>query len=392
MVLLLAALLQDDPTELARRLGTGTDEERWAAVEAIAKVGESARAAASKCPDGWWRGAALAELDARRDGGAAWKDPVRVTLAAKDQALGDVLRALSEQAHVSIQTTSVDRRVTLNLDGDTWFESLRELWLAADTDIQRGRDGSWVCEPPEDSRKYTFLHRSFEVAALDLELVTTSDFRDAPRSELRLGLAVRGDPSVRVLTISTPRVAEAVDDTGRSLRHENSELPKEAATRSVRDLSARGCNLRLEVPAAGATKISRLRGSIRVRLAKALAAVSFDKLAATGTAEKEISGLKIKIGPHVRRGDREFTTQLAIEAPGEGYEWPEAQEIRLADSADVSWIFRRHSRNVTSTGVSYHLTWRNPGGSDAPASLSFSVVTERYERDLFFEIKDIPLR
>lgn len=393
MMALLLVLVQSSPEEWVQRLDEGDDAERRAAVEALAKIGEPARAAVAKCRDAWWRAVALAELDARRDGGDAWKEPVRVTLDLPDRPIREIVQHLADQLKLPIQVPSSERRLTVRIEGATWFEALEALWNAGEIDFQLGRDGTWTCETPEDSRKFLHLHRGFEVSAIDLEQITTSNLREPPKSELRLGIAVRGDPAVRVLSLSDLRVLEAMDDTGRSLKSESAALPPETAARTPRDRSARGLNLRLDVGAPAATKIERIRGVVRVRLAKKSVSLSFSKLgSATGVVEKVEAGIKARLGPHSRRADRDFTTSLELESGTEAGLWPEAAEIRAVDSAGNAWILRSSTRTVSNTSANYRLTYRNPGGSDGPETLSFTVVTESYERDLHFELRDIPLR
>ncbi|MBI2901229.1 MAG: hypothetical protein HYY17_13685 [Planctomycetes bacterium] len=390
MLLLLLVLLQDGANE-ARILGSGSDAERWAAVDALAAIGEPARAAAEKVADPWWRGAALAELDARKAAGEAWSDPVRVTLDVRDRPLREALLELAAATKLPVASTAIDRRVTLRLERATWFEALAALAAAADVDLLLDKEGKYDPQPPEDARRFAFARGALEVSPAELLFVTESTFREPPSAELRVGVRIRGDPSVRLLGVGEIRIVAAEDDTGRSLVPE-SPLPPDLTARVVRDRAGRGCNVRLGVPAAGAAAIRRLRGAARVRVARKTASVAFHDFAYGKSVEKEAGALKIRMTPRSRRPDREFSADFTIESQSPVADWPDSYDFRLADSSGTSWPVRSTSRSVSETVATYLLSYRNPGGSDGPASLSVAVVVEAYERDLYFEWKGIPLK
>lgn len=362
----------------------------WNDVEEIAKKGEAARESVAKMPDGFWKDAAIAELDARRDAGDAW-EPARITLKSEGPAR-DILRAFAAQAKVGLNVDGApDRKGTVEIENASWFEALRVLHKTFEIDVQQRRDGLWEIASPSDSRKAVFVHRTFELALVTVTRSTQSNFKEPPFTELVLGLSLRADPVAPLLRVSSLKAVEAVDDTGKSLLLSQARIGI-TSYRGVAqtDRSAQKCRLSLDAPAEGAKKIPRLRGVLDVSLARRSEAISWENVLEAKDAVKEAGKLKLTLKRVTPRG-QEFDVEVDVASDANIADWPETMSFRLADSAGTLYQHWGSSSSRGGTKGSYRITFRNPGQAGDPASLTVPLTTETYSRKLYFELKDVPL-
>lgn len=383
---LLLLLLVQDAAELVKKL---EQDGNWKIVEEIAKIGEPAREAVAKCGDAWWKDVATAELDARRDAGDAW-EPARVTLQSEGKA-ADLLRAFGAQVKIPLNVDGApDRAGTVALENATWFEALRAFHKTFEIDVHQRRDGVWEIGSPSDSRKAVFVHRSFEIAISTVTRTTRSDFKEGPFTEFTLGMIVRGDPLAPLLRVTSVKILEATDDTGRSLVLAQSRIASYSTRSYQNDRSAHACRAQLDAPAGGAKKLPRVRGVLEVAVARKSELISWETVLEAKDAVKEAGKVKLTLKRVVPRG-AEVDVEIDVACDTNIVDWPETTAFRLADSGGMLYQHWGSSSSRGGKSGSYRITFRNPGQAGDPAVLTVPLTTETYSRKVFFEFKDVPL-
>jgi hypothetical protein len=391
MSLLLAfVVLSQTPDPAADLLKRG-----WAAVDELGARPELKprlqEIAASKDPElAWWAGAALADLEARENAGVAWAEPLRVSLSARERGAAEVLRelvALSCPSPPTIDLTEDDRPVTVSFKDAPYFQALDEICSQAGVVLTHGPGGRLQvmrADPPRGPRQY---RAGFAVSPLQLVRRTDVTFKEEPESQLNLQLMLRADPRMRILDAEGGCVlVRAEDDTGRSLL-------KEGGKPAVRVRTGEGTasvQLMLGVQDPAARRIALLRGTITFTLARKTEEIAFGDLAKGASQERESGGVKVVLKKIERMND-EIRAEVELSAKGR-MPWPDTENLTLEDGEGRPFQRWGSSMNVSSTGASYRLTFRDRDGLGEARKLRISVVTESYPRRVFFELRGIVLR
>lgn len=376
----------------------------WKAVDDLgsrpeAKLGLEALAAGKDPELAWWAGAALADLDAREKGGPAWEPPLRVTLSSKERHAGDLLRELMTLAgRKGFEAPEGDRPLTVVFKETPFLEALDEILRQSGLLLARGPGGRMVAAPGDVPPGPRFYHAGFSASVLSLVQRTETTFRDDPSSQLTLQLFLRGDPRCRIQGADAEcLLVKAEDDTGRSLLREKAEPAAAPATPSKPSIRFRGpaeagavATLSLAIPSAGAKKISILRGTSTLTIARKTVEIVFEDLVKTPSQDRESGGVKAQLRKLERAADE---IRLELELTGaEGVRWPDTDAVILEDGEGRPFQRWGSSMNTSGTAATYRMTYRDREGLGAAERLRVSVVTEVYPRTVCFELKDLVLR
>jgi len=367
----------------------------WAAVEEMARRPDLKSAlqglARSKDADlAWWAGAALAELEAREQAGKAWREPLRVTFTAKERGASEVFREILGFARPSpppVDVIEEDRPVTVAFKETPYFQALDEVSLQAGVVLARGAGGRRQmvrADPSHGPRQY---RSSFAVSTVQLARKTDVTFREDPDSQLHLQLLLRVDPTVRMVdTEGECVIVLARDDTGHSLL-------KEGSTPGVRIRSGEGeaaLQLVLGLPPPEARRISLLRGTVSITLARKTEEIEFGNLGKAPEQVRESGGVKAVLKSIERSGD-EIRVEIELSAK-ERLPWPDADNILLDDGEGRPFQRAGSSMSSSASGATYRLTFRDRDGVGEARRLQVSVVSETYPRKVFFELRDFVMR
>lgn len=387
-LLVLLCCLQDP--DLPARLTSGG----WAAVEQAAK--EPARKeqlqALAKSPDPelrWWAGAALAELEARERAGSHYLEPLRVTLEVKDQLAEQVLRDLLAKVNLRLgRSSATPSAVTASFKDTPLLVAIDEVCRQAGVSLysRAGGEVQVTRGSPPTAASFHTGHLSGWVTGLIR--TTEVDFEREPATRLTLTACLRLDPRLRTVR-GDPQwtLVSAVDDTGKSLLlAEKGGPPRYLHWQSGR--LDRGSTLQTELalPAPGAKAIARLRGTASVTLALKTEEVAFEKVLSGEAQTRELGGIRATLRKCERTAEG-YAVELELAGLKEGTRGPTFEEIVLEDSAGKPLARGGGSSGGTST----KLQFRDRAGAGPAERLRFPLATRMYSRQLYFEIKDVPL-
>ncbi|MBI3855431.1 MAG: hypothetical protein HY293_07045, partial [Planctomycetes bacterium] len=196
-VLLAAAFLLQDASP-----GDRLKREGWKAVEelgaqAALKPELEKLAAGDDAELRWWAGAALAEIEARAKGAAAYIDVRRVTLEAKEKKASEILADLLavENLRLTGDLTPAEKAVSVAFKGTPFFEAVDGVCREAGCVLRRRTDGDFEVKIDDGRtiRPNTYAGPT-SVAVRSLTFRSQADFRGDPAHRLDLGLSFRMDP------------------------------------------------------------------------------------------------------------------------------------------------------------------------------------------------------
>ena len=387
---LLLLLLVPQDAEIASKL----KRDGWTAVDELASK-SGAKAALAELAAGkdaelaWWADAAMAGIEGRELAGGAYAPPQRVTFEARDRSAGEVLRELLSSAKGRpIDVPEGDRPVTVSFRGAPFLEALDEVCRQAGLVIARGPGGRLQAVPGDPPRGPRFHHGGFAASVLTLVRRTDVTFREDPVSQLQLTLLLRSEPRLRIVDAEvTCVIVRAEDDTGRSLLRDG---PK--PTVRVRPPAEGGAvaQLSLAVPADAARKISLLRGTAALTLARKVEEIVFENVGKAGAQAREAGGIKASLAK-VEREKEEIRLELELSAK-EKVHWPDIDSLALEDAEGRPYQRWGSSMNSSGMSATYRLTFRDRDGLGVPEKFRLSVVTETYPRRVPFELKDVVLK
>ncbi|HEX7897111.1 MAG TPA: hypothetical protein VF950_05095 [Planctomycetota bacterium] len=351
--------------------------------------------------------------------------PLRlVTLEAKDRPAKDVLEDIARQAGVAIEFggAAPETPVTLSLKdappfrafdeacrraGDFSFEPMRGRSEDVDEDFAaalgpEGAKGDRVLVQGVAAPDYPAAFvRHYRVRVTQVTVTRQLDFRQN-RSSAHLQLDLQWLPGVSPLALSRFVVEEVLDDQGRSLMPDKPDDRLAFGRRPARmgHFGTRSAGyphtLSIPVPPADAKKIATLRGTAAFAFPGETRALVFDK-PLEGGKTLELGGLKATL-KDVRAADGTLTVTLEVAgrfAPPRGGGDPDDGAFTHEDVQVLTESGKRlRSRGMSGRGDGQTMTWTlryTLPAAEALKEIRIPCVLDRFEDELKFEIRDIPL-
>jgi hypothetical protein len=434
IALLLCAVPQDaleaKVDEILRRLAADDIDAREGAARELADLGPSALPLLRKRAatlEGEARGRVeeacrRIEREKKRSGVLP---PLRlVTLDVKERPAKEVLEAIARQAGVEIDFggAAPETPVTLSLKdappfkafdeacrkaGDLSFEPMQgrsehdaeDEPAALSAELAKGaRIQIQAVAAPDYPAAFA---RHYRVRVTQITVTRQMDFRQN-RSSAHLQLDLQWLPGVAPLLLSRFNVEECVDDQGRSLLPDKAEerQPVFARRMSHRHYGLRSAGfphtLSLPVPPADAKKIAILRGTAALAFPGDTRALVFEK-PFEGGKSLELGGLKITL-KDVREADGTLTLTVELSgryAPARAGDVEDGAPFTYEDVQPITESGKRlRSRGMSGRGDGTTTTWTlrySPAAGDPLKEIRVPCVLDRFEDEVKFEIRDIPL-
>jgi hypothetical protein len=283
------------------------------------------------------------------------------------------------------------RPVTLAFKEVPYLQALDEVLRQSNLILARGAGGRLQAVTGDFPAGPRFYHDGYGVSVLALVRRTEATFKGPPVSQLNLQLYLRGDPGFRLLDSEAEcLLVRAEDDTGRSLLREPEESSKPSVRFRGQGEGGAVAMIVLGVPAPGARRITLLRGTSILTLARASAEILFEGLGKKPSQDREAGGVKAQLRKLERSGE---DIRLEVELTGpEGTRWPDTDALLLEDADGRSYQRWGSSINTSGTSAVYRMTYRDRDALGPYERLRITVVTETYPRKVYFELKDLVLR
>jgi hypothetical protein len=422
---LLPAVAQDDlekrVADLVGRLGDPSIEAREQAVEDLVRLGPPAvpalrRAAASL--DGEARGRLDAALRTLALAEALHRTlpPLRsVTLDVRNRPIREVFEDIGRQSGLPLLFEQVDDGrppMTFAVKDATPLQALdlaaRKAGLAvglapSDSDAPTPpRLQVTVAEDPEYPAVYV---RHYRVRVTSLSLTKVQRFKEVDASGI-LGLQVGWAPDVRPAALLSLKLAEVVDDRGRSLRADPDE--ELAGLTLLHQAGYEGESEEVVVlkhPEADAAKIARLKGSFLFSYPLEVRTLRFEPGAEARERTRELHGLRFSLGP-VQEKRGQVVLRLMAEGrytgppdPARRFQTEEDPNVPMlfqagdlrTEMADGRTLVPEYESTILEDGRhGYLFTLRNARLADLKAIVLPCTLVHHVDR-VDFELKDLPL-
>jgi len=355
--------------------------------------------------------------------------PLRlVTLEAKDKPVKEVLEDIARQAGVEVDFGGAvvpEGLVSVSLKdappfrafdeacrkaGDLSFEPMRG---RSDQDADDDFNGALGPDAAKGPRVViqggaapdypAAFVRHYRVRVTQITVTRQLDFRQN-RSSAHLQLDLQWLPGVSPLALARFSVEEVLDDQGRSLLPDKAEERPPFARRMMRGsqygMRSAGFphTLSLPVPPADAKKIATLRGTASLSFPGETRALVFEK-PLEGGKTLELGGLKTTL-KDVRAADGALTVMIEVSgrfaaARAFAGDLDEGAPFSHEDIQAVTESGKRlRSRGMSGRGDGQTMTWTlrdTLPQAEALKEIRIPCVLDRFEDELKFEIRDIPL-
>lgn len=363
------------------------------------------------------------EQDRRR---AAVLPPLRaVTLEAREVPAKDVLEAIARQAGLALDFGGVppEAPVTLSLKDAPAFLALDEACrrigdLSFEPAHDRAEDdGDDDFLPPQAAGQGakgprivvqsgagpgfpSAVVRHYRLRATQVSVTRTVDFRQN-RSHAHVQLDLQWLPGVKPLALSRFTVESAVDDQGRSLLKDKPEANNMIGGRRFHrgHFGMRGNayphTLSIPVPPADAKTIAVLKGRAHLVFPSESTVLRFESPAQDKGRSLELKGLKVTLKDYrIDNG----SLHLSVELTGR-YAGAQAGEENAPFTYDDIQVLsdggrrlRSHGMSGVSDGTTSTWTLQYPlGAGDGVKEIRIPCVLSRFEDEIAFELRDIPL-
>jgi hypothetical protein len=390
MELILLLFLLQDPFSWGDRLASGSEAERWEAVEHLSKLGEEGAQEIERCSDPWWKGIALAEWKARRKAGKNYPEPIRVELGVWSGEGARIAGDLAEKAGITLERRSlISAEIVLERKEGSWFEILKELGAKADLDIVEGVGGTYRIVPGNGGTPIRSLSRNYEVRLESFVRSTHTSFQSPPSGQTSLQFSIRSDPRNRIVSIKESRLVRGLSSTGREFKQVPLRSTSDLARNRYRDVALHSFEIAITPGALAERKIGLVRGFVRVVLP--LKSVLFEVTPRFDgeSIRMEKDGITAVVEDLSFR-NRRLSLSLSLHSSQAGVLFPEQDRIQVLD--DAGFAYRSYKRSSRSKGPSerkYEITYLSVNNQGDPKKISFSVVTETYVRPVYFSFRDV---
>ena len=392
MKLLFLLFLLQDPSSWVEKLASGSDSVRWEAVENLSHLGAEGQEVIGACPDEWWRTIALAEWTSRRMAGKNYPEPLRLKLDFSNGEAARIAVQLAEKAGIDLQRrTFVAGEVSLDLKEGTWFELLGELGRKAELDIVESTGGEYRIVPGNSGFSFSSLSRNYEIRLLSLIRSTQATFDAPPRAQTSLKLAIRSNPGSPILEVKEGRLIKGTLNSGQELRMKKLVQTSRGSYGRYRDLSSQSFEIAVEPFDPAEKKISSLRGSVQIVLPAKVVSFKIRPRFDGKKTRVEKGGVTVVV-KKISHRNRRVELALSIQSDLSGTVFPKEDRIRVVDEVGLPYrSWRRSSKSVGELEMEYQISYQNTSNLGDPRAIELSVVTETYERPVYFSFQEVDL-
>ncbi|MDP6959195.1 MAG: hypothetical protein QF645_10340, partial [Planctomycetota bacterium] len=387
---ILILFLLQDPFSWGDRLSSGSEAERWDAVEHLSKLGEEGAQEIERCSDPWWKGIALAEWEARRKAGKRYPEPIRVQLGVWSGEGARIAGDLAEKAGITLERRSlISGEITLKRKEGYWFEILKELGTKAELDIVEGVGGTYRIVPGNGGSSIRSLSRNYEVRLESFLRSTYTSFESPPSGQTSLQFSIRSDPRNQILSIKEPSLVRGLCSTGLEFKQVSLRTKSDLARNRYRDVALHSFEIGITPGVFPERKIGLIRGSVPVVLP--LKSVLFEMTPRFDgdPIRMERDGITAVVEDLSYR-TRRLSLTLSLRSSHSEVLFPGDDRIQVLDDAGFPYrSYKRSSRSKGNTERKYEITYLNVNNQGDPKKISFSVVTETYVRPVYFSFRDV---
>ena len=365
----------------------------WKAVEELAAK-PAAKADLEKLATGddeelkWWAGAALAEIDARERGGAAFLALRPVTLEAKERPAHEVLNALlaPDDLRLTGDLSPAATAVTVSFKATPFLQAVDEVCRQARCALRRKPNGDLEAKVDDEEEigrpiAYPGAHA---ILLSGVTHRTVMDFSGGPNRTFHLNLTSRGDPRAWIrVEPSEWTIVSAVDDAGAPMKPGGGNGKGWSGNNQPPSVY---WNESFPAPARTVKRIARLRGIATLTIARKPVEMVFTDVLKEVDQVREAGKIRVTLKP-VGFIDRQYTVKLEISPKG-ALGRPTLDDLELEDSEG-----RGFSDGSGSEGEDGIFRFFSPfGKAQTPARVRVTVLPDCHVRKIYFELKDVPIR
>ena len=419
IVLTLIALQPAQPTTapaidaLIAQLADDDWQQRQRAQDRLVLIGEKARGAleraAGESSDPEVRERAAAALASIAQNAQA--GPSIITIQGDDIPLRDVIKQLSEQCGVALETYPPDAleqqrgtRVALDIDHLPFWDAMRQITEKTGFTVQQwDNTGVKLMQGGQQFDGVSQVSGAFLVSAVRVSRSRSIELGGARNAyeDFQVLIGARAEPKLRLLRVAyAPNLDEAVDEHGNSL------LPAANASvaggYAIAPAGAWQLPARLSAPPDMGRRIARLRGSFDVSIQTRTEQLEVPDIVSARSVNKVAGGVRFVIKELRRNGDAWTLEMLARPDGATRDEWERMQQT--LSTADIKLLDERgaalaRTGSSTSGGPEQiEMTiefspraWGHDRKVGEPAKLVWTVPTETRDVSVPFDFKDLPI-
>ena len=341
----------------------------------------------------------MEELRARREGGDAWNTKL-LSFHADNETMRDLLERLKVDLGMAWDhQEKLSRRVTLDLDRVSPLMIMERLAEAVysyayvsrslGTLYGMGREPALKLERREDKPLARFVSSRYVGELSQVSATRTVTFVSPATVSIDLAGELRFGPECTYLGVGESVVTEALDAKGRPL---NLKLRPEAAWRyhdSIRrgsfDLGPAQIKMSVASPKSEMDSLSRVRGYAWIVTYKKIESVEFTDLGKKRSQTKQVGHMAVACS--IEDQDGEYHLRVEVTPPKKRFE--------------ILQLFHRPFRLLNENGDALRGTGGSADGTSLrgryrqdrePDSLRIDIRTGLFERKVYFEFTDIPLK
>ncbi len=400
--LIVAMLLagQDD-AEIRKQIALISDGNPRASFDAISRLADLAATrkgevekAIDALPDalGFYRNAAREELRVRDALGSTYPPLTRFsfewTKAPVPEAIAELNRAAGTRGPWLELMQDLKREISAGLQNATLMEGLDA--FLRNVDFHGLISGDRIKVWPGVGNGFDrcpFQHFLIDLYSLRIERKV--EFGAPASHEFHMLIMLWWEPGLDIVQVTPADDVEVLDDRKRPIRGGPAQSDGRVANVAVSRLGHHAA-YRFSLPAADATSISRLRGTLRVSHPKTKVVMDLTKTVKdAGPIEGDL--VSVRLARETQYPEVRIKPKMALDKFAK---MPILIHTKLKDGSEWSLV----TEGTASAGeVAYHLILYGPKGPRVPKideieSLNLTLHTELSERLVSFDFRDIPLR
>jgi len=344
--------------------------------------------------------------------------PKRVTLKMKGRTAEEIIKELAKQTGYKLHYAGRAQRMSIDVENVTYWEALDK--ICDEAGIVPGYDDAqgttWLYQQDAMS-PYTYHTGPFRLVATSFNYARYVNLANIPRrgqnagnmqeNNLNFGFTIQSEPKAPLLSVSQPKLTEAIDENGISLLPRRGDFDGQFQAQyfdgnGLYRNFQHAVNAQLSKPAKDATKAKLIKGTVTVTLLSGTKPdVVIEKLA-VGKKKMTAAGSSAEIDlEEVAEQNKTYTLTLHIKkkmknGEGQDFNWINSiqQKLELIDAKGGRYQSQGITNFIGNSPTSVHATYQfNPPPNvkiGAPVKLVLNQwLTIMHELD--FEFKELPL-
>jgi hypothetical protein len=324
-----------------------------------------------------------------------------VTLNLNNVTSNQAFSELSKISGYPIRVSNPDgnRRISLEIKNEPFWAALHQLCKTAGYSLQNQGNGQLsVSQGSGYLNGPVYVDGPFMIMARSINLSSHVQLqqRNAGNKSMSVQFMCFVEPKLQISQRPYQvQLTECTDDQGRSLILNNNPGMFFGGMGDAGGQAMWDTNAPLQVPEPDASRITVLKGNIRLMAAIKTENLEIEDILSAKNVTKSAAGYSLTVKSVTTNGDQVTVVMSLAFPPNRRNAYQMLQQVKLLDASDNQMqVNNTNGPNSGNNRLDYRVTYQRRNGDEKrtnPAKLVLSVPTESKPLDFSFEFKDLPL-